>query len=95
VTPAWDALIAAVERALTASPSDDATLEPLVEAAIADGTVDGELDPHQTARLLGALAAGTRALGPTEADVATALLVTTRWLHPPRLGARREPGPPV
>ncbi len=92
MTPAWDALIAAFERALTSDPSDVAALEPLVAAAIDDGTVDSELDPVQTGRLLAALAAGTRDLDPTEADLATALLVATRWLHPPRLGRPAEPG---
>ncbi|WP_229051938.1 hypothetical protein [Aeromicrobium sp. Leaf350] len=95
MTPAWDALIGAFERAAGGAPTDVATLEPLVSAAISDGTVDNELDPHQTARLLSALAAGTHGLGPSDSDVATALMVATRWLHPPRLGARREPGPAV
>ena len=95
MTPAWDALIAAFEHAILAETSETPALRRLVVAAIDDGTVDAELDPAQTARLLAALATGTRGLGPTEADVATALLVATRWLHPPRTGARLEPGPAV
>ena len=95
MTPAWDALIGAFERSVNGAPVEVAELVPLVCAAIEDGTVDSELDPLQTARLLAALAAGTQGLGPSESDVATALLVATRWMHPPRLGARREPGPAV
>ncbi|MEG9226947.1 hypothetical protein [Aeromicrobium sp. Sec7.5] len=95
MTPAWDALIAAFEHAILADPTDLGGLRDLVVAAIHDGTVDAELDPGQTARLLTALAGGTRELDPSEADVATALLVATRWLHPPRTGARLEPGPAI
>lgn len=95
MTPAWDALIAAFEHALLSSTTDPEDLRGLVDAAIDDGTVDAELDPVQTARLLTALAGGTRELRPSEADIATALLVATRWLHPPRTGARLEPGPAV
>lgn len=95
MTPAWDALIAAFEHAILADVAEPADLRELVIAAIHDGTVDAELDPAQTARLLAALAGGTRDLVPSEADVATALLVATRWLHPPRTGARLEPGPAI
>ncbi len=95
MTPAWDALIAAFEHAMLADAPATSDLRDLVTAAIDDGTVDAELDPAQTARLLTALAGGTRDLGPSEADVATALLVATRWLHPPRTGARLEPGPAI
>ncbi len=95
MTPAWDALIAAFEHALLADAPAPEDLRALVDAAIHDGTVDAELDPAQTARLLEALASGTRGLDPSEADVATALLVATRWLHPPRTGARLEPGSAV
>ncbi|GAA1735678.1 hypothetical protein [Aeromicrobium alkaliterrae] len=95
MTPAWDALIGAFERAVGGAPVDASAFEPLVSAAISDGTVDSELDPHRTARLLAALATGTHGIGPDDSDVATALMVATRWMHPPRLGARRESGPAV
>ena len=99
VTPAWDELTEAVDHALVGEPRDPEALAtqllPVLQAAMDDGTADRELDPHRTARLLAALLVGTRAVHPDDADIATARMVVTRWLHPPRVAARHTVGDPI
>lgn len=74
-----------------------AELAGLVALAQADGTVDRELHPTESARALLALLVGHRHVrglpgAGADEDLATLRLVVTRWLHPTRVGRARDSG---
>ena len=89
----WDQLLDRLDH-LACSPTalpDDLTTEltGLVEAAMADGMADRELDPADCGRWLATLLHSLHTLQPAEqrADdsLSTLRVVVTRWLHPGRL----------
>jgi hypothetical protein len=92
-TSAWDRLLDAVDHAVAAPdrPVEPDHLARLVRDAVAEGSVDRELDPEDCGRWIAALArthANVVAEHPDldpDTELALLRLVVTRWLHPRRL----------
>lgn len=89
MTSAWDRLMTAIDHtaAQAGETADLTALAALVAAAQAEGEVDRELDPAETARIMSAMLTGLATLPQPnpETDLATARLAITRWLHPARM----------